>query len=707
MRTEKPRADRKSSVLRSFWSSKVGFLFSLLLISTASVWLRTGFPVSAITTTDYDDHLFIRLATYLGSGDWLGPWDQFTLAKGMFYPLFIAVTHFVSIPLKIAEQIVYLLACGMTAEFVRRSTRSNPFALVLFALLAFNPVLWHSELARVIREALYVGLSLAVVVLFVIVVFPGPNRQRFFYRILAGLSLGIIGGAFWLTREEGIWIIPALAVVALGAAWRILRPGVTTASNMQQPSQRSSLVSAQLISAQMKAVVWPLVVAILGFFAVDLLVAGLNYEHYGIFETNEFRSRSFLKAYGALTRIHHDHWHNFVPFPTDARQRAYAVSSAARELKPSFEGPYGAQWGQGDCSKQPLNCSEVYSSWFMWEFRGSVSNAGHYRSAPDTMRFYDTLADQINAACDDHSIECSREREALSPPFRLEYIGQSIKPGLTVAEILFTLRDGPVGTHPSVGPPDLVSTFAETVGGVSMPPKRVIQGWAASAFEAPSVQIFSPMQHDLQPPASIDSAADVMSQHPNLKAIRFKLETRCEPNICALLLTLPDGRRAGIQLSQISEGQTLSSGSVLLQIENIKVLPEEHQPQLRIASFISWVYAIGIPILSILAVIGMELAVGSSNWRVVPFELWVLTLASAAAIVSRIALLAYITATAFPAASLLYSSPASPFTIIFAALGTYCGWSVLRNRRPRVRQESRCDSPRLEGKSSAKVTIKA
>ena len=64
----------------------------------------------------------------------------------------------------------------------------------------------------------------------------------------------------------------------------------------------------------------------------------INYTVYGVFRNNDFRSSDFLAGYGALTRIRHDHWQRYVPFPKDARERAYAMSAAARELKPYFEG---------------------------------------------------------------------------------------------------------------------------------------------------------------------------------------------------------------------------------------------------------------------------------------------------------------------------------------------------------------------------------
>ncbi len=321
---------------RSYLTSATTYYVALLLIAAVSIWMRMGFPVYLLTVAGFDDALFLQIAGYLRAGDWLGPYDKFTLARGMFYPLFIGAASFAAIPLKIAEQAAYLAASALTAGLVRRRADNNLFALVLFGLLAFNPVLWNVDLARVIREGLYVSLPLAVVALAVVIAFPTQEGNRYGRRILQGCSLGLIGGAFWLTREEGIWILPALAVVVAVALIGVLRPGWIPPSEPGVFPRRSD---------HLKAIALPFAVAIAVFFAADGLVAGLNYRHYGIFETNEFRAKSFLRAYGAIARIQHNEWQRYMIFPKDARQRAYSVSPAARELAPGLEVRWGSRGG--------------------------------------------------------------------------------------------------------------------------------------------------------------------------------------------------------------------------------------------------------------------------------------------------------------------------------------------------------------------------
>lgn len=530
----------------------------LLLLAALSLWMRHGFPVWARADASHDDRLFIRLAGYLASGAWLGPFNNLTLVKGMFYPLFIAAAHSCSVPLKLAEQAVYLAASAAAAGVVRKHAASNRLALLLFACLAFNPVLWHPDLARVLREGLYVSLSLAVVIIATTIAFPADHKPppRLAWRVLQGFALGLLAAAFYLTREEGIWLMPALAMVVAAAIAKALWGAVL-------PSRRSYI----------NAVVTPLLIAAAVFPVADCLVAVLNHRHYGIFETNELRSRSFLRAYGAITRIQEGEWRPYILFPQDARLRAYEISPAAQELAPSLEGNLADAWRRASClSMNRTDCPEVFSGWLMWEVRDAVRDAGHYRSAPEAMLFYDTLADQINDACDHGRLACLPFKATLSPRFRREYVSQSLESAQLVAQKLFAFGDGRIGSAPAVGPPQGVAIFAQTVGGV----------YPATSFAQPV--------------------------------------------------------------------------------------------QVSIASKVTRAYALAFPIFSALGAAGLLLTISLRRLRPFPIALVALALASAFAVLSRIALLAYIEATSFPAATVLYISPASPFVIILAAVGIYLGY---------------------------------
>src|SRR5271165_3393754 len=120
-----------------FTLSTTYYYVSLALIAAISLWIRKGFPVYLAPNAVHDDGLFLNMARYLKAGAWLGPYGKYTLIKGMIYPLFVCVVSFAPIPLKVAEQAVYLAASALTAGLVRRRAGNNHLALILFTVLAF------------------------------------------------------------------------------------------------------------------------------------------------------------------------------------------------------------------------------------------------------------------------------------------------------------------------------------------------------------------------------------------------------------------------------------------------------------------------------------------------------------------------------------------------------------------------------------------
>jgi hypothetical protein len=645
--------------------SSVGVWALWWLIALGSLWFRTGFPTHAISTAIYDDELFIRAARYLGAGLWLGPYDNLTLAKGMFYPLFILITFLLGIPLGMAEQAVYLAVSALAACLVRRVTNDRKLALLLFAVLAFNPVLWHWEMDRVIREGLYISLSLAVVILFIGMMFPPPGRL-WWLRLGYGAACGLVLGAFWLTREEGPWLVPAIAVIVLLSLFAAVavRP-----------------VWAPSIPAWLRSVGLPLAVAVAVFAACNGLVASINYVKYGVFITTEFKATPFLRAYGALARIKQDYWRRFVVFPKDARERAYSVSPAARELAPVLDGPDGENWRQIGCAQTATrDCPEILSGWFMWAFRDAVAAAGHYKSAPEAMRFYTQLADEIDEACASGRIACGPPRATLMPVFHWRYVGDTFRDTWVVGRVLLTMANSQVGSAPSVGVPSGIAVFADMVGSVYPPhsDEMTLQGWAASPAGKPQLSIRDGSEQQVDTISSEMPGPDVTHAYPGWAATRFDLRTSCALASCDLVISVPGKPDTVRPLQQLSPGLVVKTPELRLffdfaSLRNVGAAGAERRAvQLRIAKLIALCYAKAVPALFLLALAGSALALIRCRARPVPLAAAALLMASLAAVVARIVLLAYLDVTSIPSASILYTSPASPFVIVFTVIGCWC-----------------------------------
>jgi hypothetical protein len=630
----------------------------------------------------HDDQLFVRLGHYLAAGQWLGPYDNLTLAKGIFYPMFIAAAFWASIPLKIAEHAFYLAVCALTARVVWRRT-GNKLSLLLFTFLAFNPVLWNYALARALRQGIYLSLALLVVTLLVVILFPPPPRFRSRSRgIILPIGLGLATVAYWTTREEGAWLVPVAGVVLLLALREIFFPARVVAAEMEPRS------------SQVKAIAVPLVIAIMVFTAADWSVAALNYRYYGLFETNEFRARNFLRAYGAISRIQQDHWRHAVPFPKDARQRAYQVSPAARELAPWLEGSTYNRWVQITCTYSGtanVPCDEVQAGFAMWEFRDAVADAGHYKSGADAMRFYGELADQIDAACDSGKIACLPPRATMQPPFRPEYLRLAWDDAKPITRLTFSMVEGPVVPMPSAGSVDEVAIFADSVDEIYLPERNtyVVRGWVASAAGVPAIKVESRNNDSSETSVAPGPAPDVEKVYPALKSVRFELKTNCPAASCDLVFNVPGQAPQRFPLASVlhkgpipPNGQTpglmgyveLASGT-----DAFVMRDRRRELQMKIANNIAPAYAYLFPRLGAVAAIGLLLAASFRRKFPLPPVLLALGLGSAVAVATYIALMSYLKATADMNIGIVaYLSSASPFVITFTLIGLYSYYVALK-----------------------------
>lgn len=366
-------------------------------IALAKLFLVRNVRLSAYAFAGHDDRLFINLADYLRHGDWLGPYNDLTLAKGPAYPIWIALCAKIGTPLLLGEHLLYIIACAVTMAALRPIVRRRYLLLPAFALLVFNPVTYTFQTLRVMREGVVPAETLLV--LGCLIGVHTHRASRVSVLAVWSAALGLAVAAFWLTREDGVWLVPSVAVLL----------AYTTVTLIVE-------CRADRFIKLAVGVLGPL--AIWG--ALCLGVCALNYGHYGVFLVGEFRSGAFPAAYGALLRVKPTPWQRYVPVPRETRQRIYALSPSFKELEPYLEGDCGRFWGtwSNKCFGVPV--SEI-GAHFMWALRDAVVLAGRAHDGREAAAFYRQIAAEVNSACDRRVVRATGPRASFVPPFRKEY----------------------------------------------------------------------------------------------------------------------------------------------------------------------------------------------------------------------------------------------------------------------------------------------
>lgn len=394
---------------RTFWVLVALVVLVKLLMTrfqTVYVWVG-GAPL--------DDELMFRAAQSITAGQWLGAYDWLTLSKHMFFAVWLAVCNLLHLPYLAAGQLLTCgaaLACAFAFAPVLRRWKSR---FALFALLAFSPAATASFTLRVYRDNIFPGLCMLF--------FAGlcgyalhcrrPVKQGIGWLVLSGVGLGLA----WLTREDGVWLLPFAAAGTLILILTALR-------------DKGSLVK-KLGRCALLAVPYGLLAAAI------LVYSAVNYACYGVFAVSDFSTGSFAAAVGAMSRVKAEEWKPLCSVPTDVRMKLYDAVPQLKQLEYWLEEDEDLQ----NSFRNP-ELDDYQSGSFYWALRKAAWNEGVYDSPQKAEEYWQQVADAINALCDSGQLESNGpKRSSTTPPIRMEYVPDVLAEGVRSLLHTLTFRD--------------------------------------------------------------------------------------------------------------------------------------------------------------------------------------------------------------------------------------------------------------------------
>ena len=437
------------------------WLVVALGLTALKLWLTRGQGVFAIGNAGYDDRLFLELAQHLVRGEWLGPYNELTLAKGPFYSFFIAAVFKAGLPLFLAQHLFYAAACALFVRALQPAIPSAGWRLAIYALLLWNPMTFDAtSMGRVLRQHVYGPLVLMIFAALIALYLrrAGPARTQAAW---AGL-LGLATAAFYLTREEWVWLVPAMLLLAAAyvyGSWRISRATARAAA------------------------LW------LGFAAVLaavplLLVSAKNRKHYGFFGTCEFRATEFKDAYGAMLRVKVGPELAFVPVTREAREAMAAVSPAFAAVQAELSKDIARNWAATSAAITglPAESEQIAGGWNVWAFREATHRAGPHLSSSQVLARYRKIAREINAACDAGRLPAGATRSGFMPPWRADYTDGFVRATAEFADFVVRFSRFSARPPPSSGSPEELVLFRDLTGERLSPPEGELDVVGAAEY---------------------------------------------------------------------------------------------------------------------------------------------------------------------------------------------------------------------------------
>ena len=411
---------------RAFWVWVVGLVavrLALTAFQQAYTWVG-GAPL--------DDELMFRAAQSISAGQWLGGYDYLTLSKSMFFPVWLAFLHALHIPYLLGGVGLWC-AAALFAAFAFSplweklpAGQGRAVTLGLFAALAYLPTSWASYTLRVYRDNIFPALCLLAFAGFSAVALRvlRTDRTPLWPWLLAG-GAGLTAG--YLNREDaGLFLLPFTVLATLGMLGVAVR------------RRRWTRALVQLLPYAMLA-------GGIGIFCA------LNQAYYGVFTLSDFSGGAFADAMGAMSRVATDAEDPMLSVPADARQKLYA---AVPELEPL------SYWLEED--PQMINdfrdpqLEDYRAGSFYWAIRRAAQYEGIYDTAAGAEAYWQTVADKVNAACEDGTLPTrSGRRSGTTQPIRAEYVLPTLKESVRSLGWVLTFQDcAAYETQRSIGTPE-------------------------------------------------------------------------------------------------------------------------------------------------------------------------------------------------------------------------------------------------------------
>lgn len=377
--------------------------FAAAVVTVLAVWYKIGLVdgqmVQLTSYASIDDTLMYKAAVSAANGEWLGEYSWIALGKHMFFSVWLGWLSNMGIPYLLGGQCLYIAACVVAAWAVMPLFKHKQWSAAVFAVLCLSPYSWAEFTLRVYRDNIFPSLCLLFFagILGMALRFRENPWKSVGFALVGGLGLGTA----WITREDGIWLLPFAVCAVLTYLIIVL---------LQKSDKKEKL----------KRILLPVVA-----LAVCCVTIGAyclqNYNHYGRFVVSDFTSSEFEDAVGALLRCDTDGPHDKkILVCKHTRDKVAAVCPLYAEIEEVFNGELvGLYNGYGFGTEE----KEFNAGGFYWALRIAAAEAGYYEDAATAREFYRNLADQINQACDDGLIECKNHKISTTVmPWHSEYL---------------------------------------------------------------------------------------------------------------------------------------------------------------------------------------------------------------------------------------------------------------------------------------------
>lgn len=639
-----------------------------ILLGLFKLWLVSGEEIVA-RFQPLDDLWQILAAS---RGYWFGSeYNWMTFVRLPVYPIWVAGVYLTGTPLRIAIELLYLASSFAFVLALVHAKIPKFLAAFIYISIILHPASF-SLFNYALAETLYAPILLLTLAAMISMWTNREEGNLTKRSILSGACLAVL----WHTRPETVLlqsILFCFSLITIYVLWR----------------EKKKLHEIMRIMALITLLPCAII------FTTTLIVKTANWAKTGLFMSTEISSGGYASACKALLSIKPKTSLRFIPVTKEARQAAYAVSPAFKELQPYLE---GTNFGTLETQRTLGIEGEIAAGWFYWVLKQSAEFAGHGKSPREMNAYFQQVADEINSAFNNGKLPYRAARLDLVDPDTSNFLpylsGSLLKLGRV---FISTTAPTTERDDANVSIRRAFNVVANRRTEILVDPPTTMSGWIFSRDipitklllrDKNGTALVSSETFSARPDVRAGFAASGMSDVPENSGFSLMATAAPEEIARATLVVETAGKEeATIPMKDIVIGQVEQlnqgvNGTIIFAIDALTQKQKTHTTATSIQGLIWSTYG---TMLSLLGYVGI-LAFFIHLWRYKSIDpstdnltiLWLL----AAAIASRTLLLAIIDASSWPGDQIRYIFPAMQIYACFLILLIYSALNLFRIHHP-------------------------
>lgn len=644
-------------------------VFYMLALVVFKLIVAGGIPLYVRAHQTYDDYLMVSHALNLLNGDWLGLYNSLTLTKGIFFPVFLAVSYFLNINFQTAQILFHAGACISFVYIMNNFIRNKAFCAIGFFFLFFDPVTMSTNTFLMV----YRCNILPAEVLYLLAFFMGihlkigtQRKEALFFSICAGMALSMI----WNTREDTIWVLPMLFFLII----------CSLAFNKEH-KKRCCLYF--LI---------PFIITM----SINQAICFANYIYYGTYNRTELSGGNFPGMMKAIYAIQPDEWVEKVSVPRGTIDKLYQESKAFSELRPYIEANYSVV----DAADTHLD-GHIRDGWFFWFLRDAIHQK--CKTAAEAGAYYEKIAQEINLAFSKGTLEKRKTMSmpsALMSPYRTGYLRETLKAMYEGIKYMVKYQDAQLELRDSVGNKSAIKDFEMLTLSHAYQPQYNFQmsGWIFSKSNSNHLNLVMEMRDGTRKKLDRISSPDVYSAFlakdklfSDANKARFFVNERMETrqDLPVKLLIEENGKVDGEiafkdPMKGFFENERLAGNIESFHLQDDQELPHIVKKKIRLINKFNNVYKfLMLPVFSVAVLVYMGLC-GFSFMKAVKrqknyfYTEWLLLTAILIGFITLLFGVSYTHISAFSALFSIYLAPAYPLLLVFSVISCSLLYRVIK-----------------------------